>query len=248
MTNNKKQPEPIQSLLTELLETRDMSEQKLAHATDVPLRFIAALRQGEFEKLPARPYVYGYIKKIADAFAFDFATMWESFLISAGEQAPAKNDRLPENRFAKRTIQRGKAFFIIIVIALVAFFAYRFNDIIGTPNISLSLPNETFMTSTSPLTVTGVVDAGDKLALNGEIIYTDENGSFEKDVALTPGLNTIEFTIHRFLGREITVTRQVVYEEQVPLQETQPTEEVTNHVEESEPIIQGQEETGPQGE
>ncbi|MFH1188645.1 MAG: helix-turn-helix domain-containing protein [bacterium] len=212
--NNKNNIQSITGILGELLDSHDMSEQKLAHATDVPLRFISALRHGEFDKLPARPYVHGYIKKIADTFNQDENDLWQSYLASLDTQSqtPHKYDRLPGNRFVNRSFKTKKLISILIFVAVLIFFGIRFNTIVGKPKVTLSLSTETMITNQNVLTITGTVTPGDKLALNTEIIYTNKQGSFEKEIALTPGLNTLEFTVHRFLGRKATITRQVVYE------------------------------------
>lgn len=223
MNNKRDDVRPISSLLSELLETRGMTEQKLAYATDVPLRFIQAIRNGDLSKLPARPYVHGYLKKIAVVFDIDEKTLWQAYLTSTTEQTP-KEDRLPSNRFAHVRANRKKIIAFAVVAALIAFLGYRFNYIIGKPELTLSLESEgTIVTSERILIVRGTATPGDELALNGEIIYTDEAGSFEKEVALNPGLNTLQFSARRFLGREMTVTRQVVYNE--PAVETPATEE-----------------------
>jgi hypothetical protein len=216
--SDKKTPQLITETLEELFENHNMTEQKLAHATDVPLRFIVSLKNGEFKKLPARPYIHGYIQKIASAFDVDEKELWESYLAEVEEMRnPHAHDHLPRNRYAYKTPQKGKLVFILIALAIAAFVFFRFNDIIGTPDISLSIPNSTVVMQNDSVLITGSVQPGDELILNTEVIYTDEHGNFEKEIALTPGLNTLEFTVRRFLGRTKTITRQVVYEEPISI-------------------------------
>ena len=63
--------------------------------------------------------------------------------------------------------------------------------------------------------LSGKVSAGDKLIINGEEILPEENGRFEKDFSLQPGINTFEFEVKRFLGKEIKIIRQVIYQPQI---------------------------------
>ena len=62
--------------------------------------------------------------------------------------------------------------------------------------------------------VTGQVNPGDTLTLNNEVIYPDKSGRFEKEIQLESGLNTLEFRVKRYLGRETTVVKQVLYQPQ----------------------------------
>jgi hypothetical protein len=63
-------------------------------------------------------------------------------------------------------------------------------------------------------TIQGTVDPSSQLAVNGEIVYSDKEGNFEKTVALHPGFNTITFTVKRILGRESVYTKQIFYQKE----------------------------------
>ena len=62
------------------------------------------------------------------------------------------------------------------------------------------------------ITVSGNVEVRDTLTLNGEVIYPNEEGFFEKRVQLEPGLNTLEFKVKRYLGQESSLIKQVFYQ------------------------------------
>ena len=87
----------------------------------------------------------------------------------------------------------------------------------GTPTLQVNLPENPYSTTDQTLKITGRMNAKDKLTLNQEIVYTNQDGTFQKDVTLSPGLNTFEFNATRFLGRETKIVRQVVYEVPQPV-------------------------------
>lgn len=65
----------------------------------------------------------------------------------------------------------------------------------------------------SPLLVLGgSIKPGDKLTVNGESTYVNPDGSFEKEVLLQKGLNTVELKVARFLGKEKKIMRQFIFE------------------------------------
>ena len=79
-------------------------------------------------------------------------------------------------------------------------------------------------TTEETIIVSGNVKSGDTLTLNDEVIYPDGEGFFEKRVQLEPGLNTLEFRVKRYLGRESSLTKQVFYNPEIT--PTQPEEQV----------------------
>jgi len=95
----------------------------------------------------------------------------------------------------------------------LSYIGFQAKNFLGVPQIEISNPDSSEITFTdqSSVTVEGKINSRDKLFINGENVVPDEGGYFKKEVLLEPGLNTIEFTVSRFLGRETKVKRQVNY-------------------------------------
>ncbi|HEY4498220.1 MAG TPA: helix-turn-helix domain-containing protein [Candidatus Paceibacterota bacterium] len=198
----------IVEVLGELMETKRIGIKGLAEVTDVPERYIEALVVGKFEQLPARPYVRGYLFKIAGALEADPNLLWQSYGRFVEAATPAKGDRLPTNRFALKRIRTGRVALLVALIVLLIFLGFRLDNILGRPTLNVSVPETT---QAEVITVNGEVSPGDTLTLNGEVVYPNEEGRFEKQVGLEPGLNTLEFKVKRYLGRETKVVKQVFY-------------------------------------
>ncbi|MBU2101302.1 helix-turn-helix domain-containing protein [Patescibacteria group bacterium] len=201
--------EDVVETLKNLMKSKGIGPQRLSSMTDVPKRFIDALLQGDFKNLPARPYIRGYLFKISNTLGVENDSLWDIYRSSVETPSSGEKDKLPINRFAIKKIDSGKIIAILSVILVVAFFAINLNRIIGRPTIDMALPEST---DQKILQVEGFIKPGDQLTLNGELIYTDEEGGFVKDVQMELGLNTLEFKIHRYLGREATVLKQVFYQ------------------------------------
>lgn len=199
----------ISELLSELMKERRVSADKLADATDIPKRFITSLMEGYPDQLPAEPYVRGYLFKIAEALRVDPHILWQSYRITSEFRSSGGEDKLPTNRFAFKRIRTSRIVASLFVVVVLVFVSVRFDDILGRPTIDVNLPEST---SEETITVSGSVATGDRLTLNAEVIYPNEEGVFEKRVQLEPGLNTLEFKIKRYLGQETTVIKQVFYQ------------------------------------
>ncbi len=203
----------IGDVLTQLMETENISVDKLADQTNIPERFIIALKEGEFAKLPAEPYVRGYLIKIAPVLKVESETLIQSYKDSAKTWKNKTVDELPGNVYAKTPVKKGLILGGIVLVAALSFLGFRLNDILGVPNLALTIP-ETSTTDT--VTVSGQVRPGDKVTLNGEVVYTDEAGKFEHQLILTPGVNTFEFDVTRFLGQTVKIVKQVTYNPPAP--------------------------------
>ena len=213
MTNDSEIKLP--ELLLQLMQEKGVTVEKLTFVTNIPHRFVAALLAGEFKKLPAKPYVRGYLLKIAAALNVEAPVLIRAYKESTELKSSGEADRLPVNRFAIQKLNKNFIIIFLILLLVGGFLTWRINDILGTPSLGVNLPEDTFSTQAEMLKISGEISPGDKLTLNQEIVYTDDAGKFEKEISLLPGLNTFEFSVKRFLGRETRVVRQVFYEEQV---------------------------------
>lgn len=200
----------ISELLAELMDAEGVSPEKLSALTNIPTRFIISLKEGELNKLPAEPYVRGYLKKIADALKTDEEALINAYKESKRIARVGATDTLPSNQYARVPMKKSWFLVPIILIAFATMFFVRQNQIFGIPELALDIPSVAYSES---LLVEGTIRPGDKITLNGELLPTDKTGRFEETIFLRPGLNTLEFKVSRFLGKETTATKEVYYEE-----------------------------------
>lgn len=203
--------------MSEAMGLRGFNAESLAEMSDIPVRYINAFLQGDFSKLPATPYIKGYLTKIAEVLNLNQELLLEIYRRENSAQAIKSSgayDRLPSNRFAAKSFNKTFAAAIIIFIVLIGFFIFRFNDFFGTPGLEITSPSlNNLTTEVSSIKLAGrISNHRDKLTINGEEILIGGNGFFEHDFSLQPGVNTVEFKVSRFLGKEFKLTRQIIYQ------------------------------------
>lgn len=205
----------ISEIIAEEMRARGWDIEKLSQATGVSERYLANLASGEFKKLPALPYVRGYLTRMADALNLDWEVLWRGFLEESGTRREVRsglNDEMPENRFRKKTFWRRAAVFFVLAVLAGGFLFYRF-FMIDDPKFSFSSPSDDgTRVTTETIIVWGKVDPRYKLVFGGEEVLLDDEGRFEKEAALDSGLNVLVFKARRILGREHEFTRQIFYE------------------------------------
>jgi len=199
----------LTEILKDLLTAHGLNDEKLSHLTNIPKRFIIALRTGDFSRLPAEPYTRGYLIKIATVLKIDPTELINAYKESAGQKRRSGADKLPANRFKRIPIHKGWLIGIVIAILVAIFLYFRLDNVLGVPELKAQVPAET---SVESLVVEGEVRPRDTLTINGEIVYTDEAGIFKHTLLLQPGINTLHFVVKRFLGRETEVIKQVYYQ------------------------------------
>ncbi|MDP3880897.1 MAG: helix-turn-helix domain-containing protein [bacterium] len=205
-------PSKIEKILQEAMASKHIGVERLQSLTEIPSHFLDALLVSDFENLPAKPYVRGYLVKLADVLDLnedELVSIYESeFLKSSGS-----TDALPSNRFALPKFSYKTFVFpalALLIIIYVAVFALRSR----TPYleiISLPASSEAVVVASPTILLEGRVKPGDSLFVNGEEIPVDSSGRFAYEYALEPELNTLVFEVKRFLGKEIRVTRQIFY-------------------------------------
>ncbi len=199
-------------MLTEILQDKNINLAKLSESTGISERFLKALIEEKYEKLPAAPYIRSYLFKIADALNADGEKLWQEYQKNVQLKKSGSSDHLPLNRFSPKPLNK-KIIFALIAVILAGYLAFQYNFFSGKPTLSLlgQLASSTNPVSDPNLKIEGRVKSGDQLTINKENTYVDENGYFQKDFSLQPGLNIVQFQIKRFLGRETTITKQVLY-------------------------------------
>ena len=213
MANNLEPHSDLKSLMNEALELRNVNHEKLAQLTGISERYIWAIQNVEVDKLPPSPYVRGYIKKIAEVLHLKHDEIWDLYRKELTRGTSGKYDTLPENRFAICHLSRKQLFSVALGFLFIVYLLANINRLIGKPALRITFPESpVFTTLESRIALTGYLDQKDKLTINGEEIFISQDGSFFKEYELQPGLNIYEFKAQRFLGREVSETKQILYQ------------------------------------
>lgn len=204
----------LSAMLIEAMKIKGFSLEKLAQSTGVSDRFIEYLLGEKFDQLPPAPYAHGYILKIGEVLDLDGERLWREFFKNSKiVRTSGANDALPGNEVYKKKISKKTAAVIIIVIIALSFIIFRIQSYFGEPYFVLENVTDNMIITEQPFTIKGRINAKDQIMLNGELVYPNENGVFEKKMQLQPGFNALSFKIKKFLGKEYTIDKQIFYKQ-----------------------------------
>lgn len=195
------------------MEFKSISFDKLLELTEVPGQFLEAILEGNNAKLPPAPYVRGYFIKVALALDLDAPALWQIYKRQTNFQSSGINDRLPHNRFAFKKIKKGKLIGVIVGLVILIFLASQASRFWGVPSVEIYNPVNEAVVRNPDIEISLKISPQDKLTINNEVVAVDSDGYFKKNFNLQPGINTFEFKVKRFLGKEIVVTKTVIYQE-----------------------------------
>lgn len=207
-TTDKKIGETIRNLL----EVRNVNIEKLSELTGITPRFLEQLINENFSKLPPAPYIRGYILKIAEVLGAEGNELWEIFQQQNKQtKRSGGEDKLPTNRFEPKKINQKIIISVLFGLLLIGYLVFRYKDFSGTPVLYIESPEDNAVVNQSQILIKGKINPQDTLTINAESVYVDKDGIFEKEFALQSGINNIEFSVKKFLGKEIKENRRVIY-------------------------------------
>lgn len=216
----------LKDLLREHIELKGLTPKKIADLAGIPERYIDMLLEGDAAKLPPAPYVHGYITKLSAILNFDKETMWRLYQKESLLSRSGATDRLPNNRFASRTLTRTATIAVLVAGAVIAYGAYAAYGALMAPDMIITVPiNESSEVAQPTIMLQGMTDPAYTVKVNGSEVYVAIDGSFRKELQLQEGSNTVEFTAQKFLGRETRIVRTIMYAPQSERGEKEMTEE-----------------------
>ena len=206
--------------LREARLARHYGLEEVAEKTLINKDMIEALEKGEYEALPARVYVEGYIEKLAKFLQMnpeetlrlyqketkikEHMETTHGYASNAEKLRTFKNPRLWVSPAAIRNIVIGA-----VLLFGVGYLWYEVSSLSNPPEIILVQPTGDQEVDSNELVVFGQAALAEELTINGQLIFIGEDGEFRETLTLQPGTNTIEITAVNRLGKETVKTLQI---------------------------------------
>lgn len=188
-------------------------------ATKIRKKFLMALEENAWDKLPSLPYIKGFIRnysvflglkpdEMVAIFRRHFTEMEKTGLLPTGLTHPLDE---PVVRFTPQIGLIG-----VTLVFLLLFFGYLFfqyKAYTSPPDLMVTKPQEGEIVSTSKVEVAGKTATDAVIAVNSQKIALSENGDFTTTLLLSPGVNAITIESTSKYGKKRTVTRTIQIEE-----------------------------------
>jgi len=199
-------------ILEEALTKHNLTKEKLVELSGIPAKYLYSIIEGNITKLPPTPYIRGYVRRLSETLEIENEDLWKIFQKETNLMIYEQKDKMPENRYSQKPIKKSLAVAGIVIVFLGIFLASRINHLVGKPNLVITFPDTTTLVFNSPtITLKGNVDTASKLLINNERVNIRDDGTWEENLILEPGLNSIEIKSQKLLGKELTIIKQIIY-------------------------------------
>lgn len=218
-TAKKVQTQTLGEYLTDLRARCRLPLAEVARVAQVQPRFVEALEQGEYAKLPPAVYVRGFLRSIAlvyrinadkliTAFEAEYQIAKQAEVILAAQIRPRAKFVLPRFVVSPRTLTLAA----ISLLGLVAlgYLYFQVNSLQRPPKLQVFSPSEDGVVDSSLVAVSGRTEPGAAVYLNGQPIVVDAGGEFRENLSLAPGANTLVIKSVNKFQKEAVVTRSLV--------------------------------------
>lgn len=227
------------SMLKRARLEQGLKHEKVSKDLKIQPRFLEALEEGNYSVFSSPVHLKGFLKNYAEYLGLDVSQVMAFWRREYDEKQKKAKVRPAVKALQTPLISFTPGTLIIAVTAVLVlgFFAYlivAYRSFAGAPPLTINEPKVDARVSQSAIQVTGQTDRDVILSINGQEIALGADGEFATNVALSPGVNQLNFVAANRLGRETQITRTVVVEEtdeaDSDIAETSPSAEVAEEV------------------
>lgn len=193
---------------------QNISLDEAESVTKIRKKYLQALEENEWQKLPSLTYTKGFIKNYAQFLGLNFDLVMAFFRRQSAEVERVKvmprgmSEPLNEP-FLRLTPSKILGGFVLILIFLFFFWLFgQYQSFVGTPKILIDRPGENEIVRGTFIDVSGQTDPWVTLTINGQEVKLI-NGKFNQEIAATPGTIKISVIATNKFGRKQEVTRTV---------------------------------------
>lgn len=187
----------VGELLKEERVSHNVTLEFLAKKTNIKIEYLVHLENNQFDKLPATPFIKGYIKTYAKIFGFEYRPIFavlrrdykesdQGHLIPRDYLKPVNRDQIRWNPVTASAMIVGGIF-----LTLVAFVTYKWYVFNQPPKLEITSPIENQEVA-AQVKVAGYTDPEAILSVNSQPVALQPDGSFSTEVLIPrEGSNTI---------------------------------------------------------
>lgn len=205
-------------------KTRGISLAALSRETHIKTEYLEAIEECRPHDIPAAPvYIKQYIRAYAEAVglgaaaqeliaSFDIEERWHT-IASHATDTTTEHTRYDRVAFLNLPrLARGIAICAILAIFGVGI-GMQWMRFVKPPELTIINPPDGLMTTLSTIILQGITEKEVAVHVNGTPIQHSENGSFETEIPLQTGVNTIAVQATKKSGKQTTMLRTVIREE-----------------------------------
>ena len=209
MENSESEKQTLAQTLKKAREDAHLEIKELSEMLKIPGKYIIHLEKGNYEKLPGKAYIFGFLNKYASTLNLNSEELINEYKKERPQET--RETPLPILKTGKPIITPKIIIYFIIIIAVgLAFFYFlrQISVLINPPRLTIESPSEEIVDNPN-ITIKGLTDQRVKLTINDVEVYVNEKGEFQKDFELQTGLNIFKIKAENNLKKEQVLIKNI---------------------------------------
>lgn len=192
--------------------------ERVARDTGIQLAYLQALETSSYGQLPSVVYARNFVKRYAEYLQLNPLSVLQLFdkerlLLErsgrSGAQPASTRPRFSSLHFITPKLIR-RVFIGLVFLVCFIYLGFVVYKSMAPPNLSVTEPADNIITQERSLAVSGQVEPGAKVSINGQLVMTSQDGKFREVVNLQEGINIIEIVATKNRGKPTVIYRQVL--------------------------------------
>lgn len=206
--------------LQEQRKRLNLKLEKISEKIQVPLKYLVALENGEYKNLPANIYSKNFLKKYLHELKLPEEPLLEQFLEERNSY-DILNQSKRDNNFIER-VSKSKLWdvpklirtlvIILIIVSLLGYLGFEIKDIITPPELIIFEPQDNITVNDLSIIIKGKTEKEARVSINNQEVLADPQGTFEKELQLQRGVNTIKITAKKQHSQEKIIYKNILVE------------------------------------
>lgn len=194
-------------------EERGYTLHKVEVATKIRGRYLRAIEASDFANLPNDVYSRGFVRQYANYLGLSGAEFAKRYQAERGGiQKPTRQvkPRAMELRLGATSRWAASLAVLGVLALIIGYLIWQFSSLTAAPRLDLDSPNKDRVVETSSIEVKGETAPGADVFLNDVPLPSDVNGAFKTTLMLQPGINEVRVLAKNKLGKQTTVTYNIL--------------------------------------
>jgi cytoskeletal protein RodZ len=201
----------IGKLLKDTRVKKRYSVARLEKITKIRTDYIRAIEAENWDSLPEKPVVAGFINSIAQSLGVDKKQTSALFR----RDYPPRTLRVnPKPDLLNKFVWSPRLTFIVgiflVVLTIIGYLAFQYINFISPPSLEVSTPFENQVITENKLKVTGTTDSDASVVVNNQPVIVGEGGNFMTEIEIFGGTGEIIISAKSRSGKETVIHRKII--------------------------------------
>lgn len=209
-----KQTKSVGDTLKKSREKQEMNIHQIAYDLGIPHQYITCIEQNEFQVLPGSVYVAHYVERYARYLGLNASLLVKKIQTLTKET----QHTVPKFRVTRTNFWVGPRILKYIGMGAVVLSCFGYIIFLGVqtvmpPILEISSPSDNVTSHERSMIVQGRTTIDAQLSINGQPISKQEDGTFQQEIQLTEGVNSLRISAIKKYSREQTIYRTIRYDD-----------------------------------